>query len=87
MHRGKVHHYLGMPMDFRVPGEVQITMYDYIKKLIDWLPEDMIGSILQYQNIFRTDDKAIKLSKDMVELFHQITAQVLWIGKRGGLDL
>ena len=45
LHRGKLHHNLGMTIDFRVHGEVQITMYDYIKKLmINSLPEDMLGS-------------------------------------------
>ena len=88
---GKVHHYLGMTMDFRVPGEIQITMYDYIKKLIDSFPEDMIGSkhTAAPEHLFRTDEEAIKLLKDTEELFHKITAQVLlWIvGKRRRPDL
>ena len=76
-------------MDFRVPGEVQITMYDYIKKLIASLPGDMIGSkhTAAPEHLFRTDEEAIKLSKEMIELFHKITAQVLWMGKRARPDL
>ena len=42
VHQGKLHHYLGMTMDFRTQGEVLIMMYDYIKKLINSLPEDMV---------------------------------------------
>ena len=51
-------------MDFRVQGELQITMYNYIKKLIDSLPEDMIGTA---QNIYLglTRNLSAKLSKDM----------------------
>ena len=66
-------------MDFRVQGKVQIAMYDYIKKLIDSLPEDMIGSkhTAAPEHFFRIDEEATKLSKYMVELFHKITAQVL----------
>ena len=61
VHQGKVHHYLGMTMDFRVPGEVQITIYDYIKKLIDSLPEDMIDNkhTAVPEHLFRTDEEAI----------------------------
>ena len=67
VHQGKVHHYPGMTTDFRVPGEVQITMYDYIKKLIESLLEEP-------EHLFRTDMEAIKLSKDIEEDFHKITA-------------
>ena len=37
--------------------------------------------------LFQTDKEAIRLLKDTEELFHKITAQVLWIGKRGRPDL
>ena len=37
VHRGKLHHYLGITMDFRTQGAVQITIYDYIRKLINSL--------------------------------------------------
>eukprot|EP00536_Pseudo-nitzschia_multiseries_P010625 jgi/Psemu1/203784/e_gw1.332.17.1 len=39
--RGPIHEYLGMTIDFSTKGQVMITMYDYIKKLIDKLPPDM----------------------------------------------
>ena len=38
MMRGKVHQYLGMTIDHRSKGEVCITMYGFIKKMIDELP-------------------------------------------------
>ena len=65
-------------MDFRVQCEVQISMYDqYIKKLIDSLPEDSIGSkhTAAPEYLFLTNENTTKLSKDMEELFHKITAQ------------
>jgi hypothetical protein len=33
-HHGKVHNYLGMQMDFRVPGRVQIRMTKYVEDLL-----------------------------------------------------
>ena len=86
VHRGELHHYLGMILEFRVKGEVQITMYDYIKKLIDSLSEDMISAkhTAAPEYLFPTDDEdAIKLSKEMSDLFHNITTQILWVGKQG----
>ena len=45
VHRGKLHHYLGMTMDFRTHREVQITMHDGIKKLINlFVSKDMVGN-------------------------------------------
>lgn len=80
VHHEEVHHYLEITMDFKAQGGVQIPMYDYyIKKLIDSLPEDMIGikHTAPPEHLFRTDEELSKLSKDMSELFHNITAQVL----------
>ena len=60
-----------------------------MKKLIDSLPKDMIcikHTAAPY-HLFRTDEEAIKLLKDMEEHFHKIPAQVLWIGKRRIPDL
>jgi hypothetical protein len=41
--RGKVHDYLGMTLDFSVPGQVTVTMIDYIKMICMDLPKDMVG--------------------------------------------
>ena len=68
-----------MIMDFRVKGKLQIKMHDYMKKLMNSLPEDMIWikHTATPKNSFQTDEEAIKLSKSMNELSHKITAQVL----------
>ena len=31
VHRGKIHEYLGMSLDFTTDGQVQVTMFNYIK--------------------------------------------------------
>ena len=67
-----------------------MSMYDYIKKLINSLTENMMESkhSAAPEHLFQTDDgQAIKLSKEMSDLFHKITAQVLWMSKRGRPDL
>jgi len=40
---GKKHDYLGMTLDYLIPGKVQILMADYIKTMLDKLPLDMQG--------------------------------------------
>ena len=48
MTREKLHQYLGMTIDYRSKGEVRITMYNFIKKMIDELQQDMIGTKWAY---------------------------------------
>ena len=75
VHRGKIHHYLGLILDFQAEGEVQITMDDYIKKLIDSLPlEDTKGCKHTFtpKHLFETnDEEVIELLKEMRDLFPQ----------------
>jgi hypothetical protein len=40
---GKVHDYLGMKLDFSKPGEVMVTMIDYIKAVLQNVPREMCG--------------------------------------------
>jgi hypothetical protein len=42
--RGKVHNYLGMMLDFSVPGQVMVTIIDYIKMICMDLLKGMIGT-------------------------------------------
>ena len=41
---GKVHTYLGIDMDFTTPGEVKLSMVDYLKEVIEDFPEPITGS-------------------------------------------
>ena len=65
-------------------------MYDYIKKLINLLSEDMQGNkyTAASEYLFWADDEeATKLSTELSYLFHKVTAQVLWVSKSGRPDL
>ena len=42
--RGQVHNYLGMTLDFRTKGEVQISMEHYINMMLQDAPEEMKGT-------------------------------------------
>ena len=43
LHRGKIHDYLGMILDYSHKGKVMINMTEYIKNIISDFPEEIIG--------------------------------------------
>jgi hypothetical protein len=88
--RGKVHDYLGMTLDFSVPGQVTITMIDYIKMICMDLPKGMIGTAATpaANHLFRVDDKnAAPLDKDTADLFVHLTMQLLFLSQRARPDI
>ena len=90
--RGEEHEYLGMTISFKFKGEVRITMYDYIQKMIDDLNPDMIGNRITAapDNLFKTSDESDgvrKLNEKEKDYFHSMTARMLYLGKRGRPDV
>jgi len=88
--RGKQHEYLGMSIDFGKQGSVMITMYDYVKKLINKLPDDMIGkrTTAAAEYLSKTDGNEPKLLEpEMAEQFHTLTATALYLSLRARVDL
>ena len=43
VHRGKIHDYLGMYLDYSETGMVKISMIKYLKKFLDNFPEELRG--------------------------------------------
>ena len=88
--RGPVHEYLGMTLDFSQPGKFILDMEKYLEQsvLVD-LPEDMNGTATSpaAEHLFKTRDNAAKLDKQAADLFHHITAQLLFVCKRGRPDI
>ena len=39
---GKRHDYLGMWLDYSIPGELHISMKEYLRVVLDNLPEEII---------------------------------------------
>ena len=39
--RGKRHNYLGMWLDKSIPGEVRISMEEYLRVVLDYFPEEI----------------------------------------------
>jgi hypothetical protein len=89
INRGKVHEYLGMTIDYSIPGKVQFIMNDYIENLIDDAPADMTGNAATpaAKHLFEVNDNAQKLSPKNSDVYHHNTAKLLYLSKRARPDL
>ena len=93
--RGRIHDYLDMVFDYSTEGEVLIQMYQYIEELINGAPERYkVGpgsATPAASHLFDVRDteyeKVTKLTKEMREEYHRLTAQCLYLSKRARPDL
>ena len=60
-----MHKYLGMNMDYRKQGKVKIDMMDYLKKILDNLPEKYQGRAItpEEKHHFEVNNTTRKLSE------------------------
>ena len=89
--QGKVYDYLGMILDYSVPGRVTIDVSDYVKAMIKEFPEEeLVGPAPKSpwnDNLFKVDPNSLPLSVEKKELFHRVTAQGPFVTKRGRPDI
>ena len=85
-HRGKVHDYHGMIMDFSEEGKVSINMVEYIKTVIADFPEEIIGikTSPAQDHLFevRDESEARFLPEEQAMAFHHATAQLIFLSAR-----
>ena len=88
--RGVKHDYLGMTIDFSVPGKVMIDMIDYIAKACEEFPMDLsqVKSVTSAApaDLFTVGDST-KLGVTEKETFHTFTAKLLFACKRARPDM
>jgi hypothetical protein len=87
--RGDIHEYLGMTIDYSTDGKVVIRMEDYVEEMLQDLPEDMAGSATTpaAEHLFQVNEDAEALSSKDSDLFHSVTAKLLFLGKRARPDV
>ena len=88
--RGKQHSYLGMQIDYTEDGKVKFTMPHMIDEIIGQLPLSLSNgpsSTPAANHLFQVNKDAQKLDQATADLFHRITAQLLYLGKRARPDL
>ena len=83
--RGKIHNYLGMTLDFLSKGKFIINMDAYLDEVLGDLPKDMDGMVSTpaADHLFKTRDSVSKLDPEKADMFHRITAQLLFVSQRG----
>jgi hypothetical protein len=89
--RGKIHKYLGMTIDYTVPGQVKITMLDYVEEILTAFEEaepkaSGTKSSAAPENLFTVNEDCEKLPPDKSEKYHTIVAKILWATKRARPD-
>jgi hypothetical protein len=98
VHRGNVHKYLGMTIDYSTKGVTRISMVDYVKDIVmawDKASEGIgLGSFeIKYRkmsgqqtaapsNLFTVDEAAMKLPEKYKVAFHNVVAKALYVAKR-----
>jgi len=88
--RGKVHNYLGMQIDYSADGKVKFTMPTLVAEICDQLPKNLKtgpSTTPAANHLFFVREGAAKLSDTDADLFHRMTAQLLYLCKRARPDL
>ena len=88
VHRGKVHEYLGMTIDYSEDGKVKFLMADYVQGILDEAPEDMASFAITpaASNLFTVRNDVEKLDDARSEEYHRLTAKLLYLCKRARPD-
>ena len=77
MTQGPLHDYLGMTLDYSVPGQVSIIMSHYVEKMVKEFPqENLKGESVASpwnENLFKLQHDSAPLEKEQAKLFHTVT--------------
>ena len=86
MTQGPLHDYLGMTLDYSVPGQVSIGMSHYVKKMVKEFPQENLKGVSVAspwnENLFKVQHNSAPLEKDQAELL-----QGLFLCKHGHPDI
>ena len=88
--RGKVHTFLGMKITLQKDKTVMIVeMKEYIKDAIEDFAQDVSKHVATpaKKDLFEIDEKSPKLDKDEADHFHRIVVKLLYVSKRGRVDI
>jgi hypothetical protein len=95
IHRGKVHKYLGMSLDFSHKGQCCVTMYDYFDGILQAFKKhgDGFTPVTRQRlktpapdNLFVVNEDCEKLLEAVSADFHTIVAKTLYVTTRARPD-
>jgi hypothetical protein len=84
--RGKIHKYLGMTVDYNVPGQVKIRMLNYVNEILaafDKAEPKGVGRKTSEApgSLFNVDEDCEKLAQVKAVEFHNLVANTLYATK------
>jgi hypothetical protein len=87
--RGKEHTFLGMNLTLQEDGTVKIDMKDYVEEAIKDFGEDVSKHVATpaKKDLFEIDERSPRLDTKSADHFHRIVAKLLYIAKRGRIDI
>ena len=87
--RGRKHTYVGIDIIYNDDGTVTIDMIEYLKEAVNEFPEDVTKEVPSPAALylFEVNDDTPKLPKEKKEIFHRITAKLLFVSRRGRPDI
>ena len=88
--RGRQHTYLGIDLDYRVDGEVCVSMIPYMQEIIDEFPVDVTGRSAKTpaaSHLFDINPEPVLLDKKTADVFHRTVAKLLWASLRARPDI
>jgi hypothetical protein len=91
MHTGRKHDYLGIDLEFREDGNLDVSMVKYLKGVIEAFPEQIVGKSATpaRDRLFDIRDKKDRklLEEERAVAFHHTTAQLLFMVTRARRDI
>jgi hypothetical protein len=89
--RGKIHKYLGMTLDYIIPGQVKITMLDYVDEILAAFDKaEPKGGGMKTSAapdiLFKVEEDCEKLAHAKAVEFHNLVAKTLYATKRARPD-
>jgi hypothetical protein len=79
-----------MTIDSSTEDKVKIRMDDYMENVLNDAPSDMDGKAAtpaDAEHLFKVNANAKKLDSDDLDMFHSMTAKLLFLCKRARLDI
>ena len=87
--RGKEHDYIGMRIRFNNNKTVSVSMSHHIEEALSAFPETISKSTTTpaKKDLFEIDETSERLSTEMADTFHSITAKLLFTSQRARIDI
>ena len=89
--RGKKHEYLGMTLDFSIPGELKIIMICYVTENVELFSQydnsKSTAATPADEHLFKVNKDANSLTEQQMTIYHNFVADRLFLTKRARPDI